>query len=61
MTLLDLNESPIAVPIKLSGLSTVDEGLYEEDAFMARLQEAISEYDAILEKYTSEEENKKAA
>ena len=61
VTLLDLNESPIAVPIKLSELDSVDEGLYEEDAFMARLQEAISEYDAILEKYTSEEENKKAA
>ena len=61
VTLLDLNESPIAVPIKLSELDSVDEGLYEEDAFMARLQEAIGEYDAILEKYTPKEEIQKAA
>ena len=51
VTLLDLNESPIAVPITLSGLDTVDEGLYEEEAFMARLQEAIGEYDTITAQY----------
>ncbi len=51
VTLLDLNESPITVPITLSGLDTVDEGLYEEDAFMARLQEAIGEYDTITAQY----------
>ena len=61
VSLLDLNQSPVTVPITLRGLDTVGDRLYAEDAFMARLQEAIGEYDRILEKYATKEDIKTAA
>ena len=61
VSLLDLNQCPASVPITLRGLDTVGDRLYAEDAFMARLQEAIGEYDKILEKYATKEDIKSAA
>ena len=62
-TILGLNESPVTVPISLGGMKYADEEghLYAEDEFMARLADAIGEYDTIVEKYTPAEETKKAA
>ena len=61
VSLLDLNQSPVTVPITLRGLDTVGDRLYAEDAFMARLQEAIDEYDKIIKKYATKEDIKTAA
>ena len=61
VSLLDLYQSPVTFPITLCGLDTVGDGLYAEDAFMARLQEAIDEYDKILEEYATKEDSKTAA
>ena len=62
-TILGLNESPVTVPISLGGMKYADEEghPYAEDEFMARLADAIGEYDTIVEKYTPAEETKKAA
>ena len=57
LSLLDLANPPAAFPIKLKGLDYTGEGLsnnegvYDEDAFMAHLQDAIKEYDKITKKY----------
>lgn len=51
LSLLDLKHSPVIFPIKFSGLKSVSDGLYAEEDFMARLQEAIAEFDSITEKY----------
>ena len=61
VSLLDLNQSPVTVPITLRGLDTVGDRLYAEDPFMARLQEAIDEYDKIIKKYATKEDIKTAA
>lgn len=51
VSLLDLEHSPVIFPIQFNGLKSVSDGLYAEDAFMARLQEAIEEYDTITKEY----------
>ena len=61
-TILDLDTLPVTYPVRLRGMKYADAKwhLYEEGAFMARLQDAIGEYDTIVEKYTPAE-TKKAA
>lgn len=62
-TVLVLNEAPVTFPIQFSGMTLANEkwNLYAEEDFMARLQDAIDDYDEIVEQYSDEEEIKKAA
>ena len=52
LTLLDgAAAAPAVLPIALSGLPAADAGLYAEADFLARLDDAVAEYDRIAETY----------
>jgi len=53
--LLDLNRHPAIVPMHFKGLSETADGLYKQQDFLNHLQDAISEYDRIIEEYEMED------
>lgn len=54
-TLLDLENPPVVFPISLQGLDKNEDGLYDAQDVMNRLDQAIKEYDNLLEEYGVEE------
>lgn len=54
--LLGAENPPYVVPLELEGLERNADGLYEAEAVLGRLDEAIGEYDKLREKYGVEPE-----
>lgn len=50
-SIMDSENPPYAVPLTLEGLEKNEDGLYKADAVLERFDEAIGEYDRLLEKY----------
>ena len=55
LSLMDLENPPCIVPLQLEGLEKNEDGLYDAEAVLERLEEAIGEYDRIREKYDDAE------
>ena len=55
LSLMDIENPPCVVPLQLEGLEKNEDGLYDAEAVLERLDEAIGEYDRIMEKYEAEE------
>ena len=51
MPLLDLDRPPAVVPLCFSGLEQQKNGMYDMQEFMQLLEDAIAEYDSIVEEY----------
>ena len=51
MPLLDLENPPVVYPIELTGLTRNADGLYDAEALLERFDEAIGEYDELMELY----------
>lgn len=51
LSLLDMDNPPLIVPLRLSGLEANAAGLYEASAVEARLGQAIAKYDEIVAKH----------
>ena len=51
MPLLDLENPPVVYPIELTGLTRNADGLYDAAALLERFDEAIGEYDELMELY----------
>ena len=51
LSLMDLENPPCIVPLQLEGLEVNEDGLYDAEDVLERLDEAIGEYDRIMEKY----------
>lgn len=49
MSLLDLKNSPMVVPLQLKGLNANADGLYKMSDILGRFREAIQAYDAIVD------------
>ena len=53
-SLLDLDINPASADMHFKGLTAHEAALYEEAAFMARLRDAIAQYDQMVETYKAE-------
>ena len=51
MPLLDLERHPAIVPLRFTGLTANADGLYAEAEFMDHLEDAVAEYDRLVEAY----------
>lgn len=51
MPLLGLERPPAVVPLCFSGLELRENGMYDMQEFMQRLEDAMAEYDCIVEEY----------
>lgn len=60
LSLMDLENPPCAVPMILEGLAQNEDGLYDAEDVIGRLDEAIGEYDKLLEKYGAEENSEES-
>lgn len=55
LSMLDLAHPPVIFPVVLSGLTRNSDGLYPAGELEARFDQAISEYDRLLESYALDE------
>ena len=56
LTMLDLAEPPAIYGLRLQGLTADENGCYRIEDVMQRLEEVITEYDELKERYEPEEE-----
>ena len=54
LSVLDLKNHPVIVPLSLEGLEKNADGLYKAEDVLQRFDEAISEYDRIVEEYSED-------
>ena len=60
LSLLDLRNHPVIVPLSFEGLEKNEDGLYKAADVLERFDEAISEYDRIVEQYSETESDESA-
>ena len=60
LKVMDSGNPPYVVPLILEGLGQNEAGLYKAEDVLGRLDEAIGEYDKLLEKYVAEPEEEEA-